>query len=199
MKESTPLKWPEGWPRTRPQDQKKQSQWKKPYSFYLDKLEEELKRMGTVSSQVTSNGSGDRDPGVAVWFSRTRKEDFSWQDALEIRNPYPNANEIDSAYRRLAQRYHPDNRQTGDVAMFHKIADARARAMDWVNRKDGTSFDYAIACDTFEELRLNVAALWQSIKHIRGLERCGTSALLEKSFEGFKQLTEGKHVVGASA
>ena len=74
--------------------------------------------------------------------------------------------------------------------MFLKITKARAAAKDWVNRREGNTFDMAIACDTFNEARLNIASLWQSIKHIRGLERCGTSALMEKTFEGFAQLAE---------
>jgi hypothetical protein len=198
MKEATPLRWPEGWTRTLPEKQQAQSQWKKPQSFYIDALETELKRMGVIASVLTMNPKYDRDPGVAVWFSRTRKEDFSWRETLGITAPYPTNSEIDDAYRRLAAKYHTDNLQTGDVNVFHKIADARKIAKDWVNRREGNTFDYAIGADAFKEVRLNIAALANSIRHIRGLERCGTSAIMEKTFEGFKQLAEGEHVVATS-
>lgn len=188
MKESSPLKWPLDWPRTLPERQQVQAQWKKSQSFYIDALELELKRMGTVSSVLTLNTRGDRDTGVAVWFSRTKKEDFSWRDILQIRNPYPTIDEIDSAYRVLARRYHTDNLDSADVEVFHQITKARQTARDWVNRREGNSYDYAIACDTFKDVRLNIAALANTIRHIRGIERCGTSALMEKTFEGFKQI-----------
>lgn len=197
MKEQTPLKWPSGWPRVLPEKQKSQPSWKKPRSFYLDKLEEELKRMGTVSSLVTSNGAVARDCGVAVWFSRVKKEDFSWRDTLNLHIAYPTLDDVGRAYRPLAAKYHTDG-SASDAEMFLNITKARDAAVKWVNQREGNTFDMAIACDTFNEVRLNIAALWQSIKHIRGLERCGTSALMEKTFEGFAQLPEGKNVAAAS-
>jgi hypothetical protein len=199
MKQTQPLKWPEGWPRTLPEKQKPQSQWKKSAGFYVDALETELKRMGAVTYVLTYNSGDHRDPGAAVWFSRTRKEDFSWRETLGISTAYPTAIDIDDAYRRLAAKYHTDNLQTGDVNIFHKIADARAAAKVWVNRREGNTFDYAIGADAFQETRLNIAALANSIRHIRGLERCGTSAIMEKTFEGFKQLTEGANVEHTTA
>lgn len=197
MKEATPLKWPGNWPRVLPENQKGHSSWKKPQSFYLDQLELELKRMGTISSVVTSNGRGSRDSGVAVWFSRTKKEDFSWRETLNLHIAYPTLDDVGRAYRPLAAKYHTEG-SSSDIEMFLKVTKARDSANAWVNRREGNNFDMAIACDTFDEARLNVAALWQSIKHIRGLERCGTSALMEKTFEGFAQLTEGAHVTTAA-
>lgn len=194
IKEQTPLKWPGNWPRTLPEKQQERSSWKKTQSFYLGMLDVELKRMGTVSSVVTMQPKGARDPGVAVWFSRIRKEDFSWRDTLEITAAYPTVDDVDSAYRRLAAQYHTDKDSEG-LELFLKIGKARAAAKEWVNRQEGVTHDMSIACDTFQETRLNVAALWQSIKHIRGLERCGTSALMEKTFEGFAQITEKSSVV----
>jgi hypothetical protein len=199
MKESTPLKWPEGWARTLPEKQRVQPAWKKPQAFYVDALETELKRMGTVASVLTLNPRGDRDQGVAVWFSRTGKEDFSWRETLGITIAYPTLDEVASAYRKLAAKYHPDNLQTGDVSIFHRIKIAQRDAENWVNRREGNKFDYAIGADAFRDARTNIAALANSIRHIRGLERCGTSAIMEKTFEGFKQLAEGIHVEHAAA
>lgn len=205
MRESSPLKWPEGWARTLPEKQRLQPQWKKSQTFYVDALEVELKRMDTVSSILTYNVRGDRDPGVAVWFSRKREEDFSWRNDLGLRNPYPTLDEVDRAYYSLVKIYHPDSGTKADITIFHRIDDARKLAKKWVNRQEGNAFDYSIGADAFKEVRLNIAALANSIRHIRGLERCGTSAIMEKTFEGFKQLTEGaprkenKDVITATA
>jgi len=200
MKEATPLKWPEGWVRTLPEHQRTRTQWKKPQSFYIDSLEKELGRMGTVSSVLTINPRGDRDPGVAVWFSRTKKDDFSWRETLQMAIAYPTLADIDDAYRRLAKIYHPEG-SNPDINIFHKLADAKAKARYWVSRQEGNTFDYAIACDSFRETRLNVAALANSIRHIRGLEQCGTSAIMEKTFQGFAQISEKaeSHVTTAAS
>jgi hypothetical protein len=188
MKEATPLKWPQGWPRTLPEKQESNSQWKKPRSFYVAQLEAELKRIHATISILTLNTVGDRDPGVSVWFSRPKKEDFSWRETLRIFSGYPTTDEVDEAYRKMVAVYHPD--RGGDINIFHKITDARAKAKEWVNHQEGNTFDYAIGADKFKEARLNIAALANSIRHIRGLERCGTSAIMEKTFEGFAQLAE---------
>lgn len=194
MRETSPLKWPEGWARTLPEKQRTQPQWKKPQTFYVDALEAELKRMGTISSVLTYNPRGDRDPGVAVWFSRTRAEDFSWRDDLGLKMAYPTLDDVNKAYYTLVKIYHPDTGTKADITIFHRIDDARKLARKWVNRQEGNAFDYSIGADAFREVRLNIAALANSIRHIRGLERCGTSAIMEKTFEGFKQLTEGASV-----
>lgn len=200
MREESPLRWPEGWQPTLPEKQRWQPAWKKSHSFYVDALETELKRMGTVFSVLTYNPRGDRNPGAAVWFSRTREEDFSWRNDLGLRNPYPTLDDIDRAYYSLVKIYHPDTGTKADITIFHRIDDARKLAKKWVNRQEGKAFDYSIGADTFKEVRLNIAALANSIRHIRGLERCGTSAIMEKTFEGFKQLTEGKtDVIAATA
>lgn len=199
MKESNPLKWPSGWPRILPEHAESQASWKKPRGFYIGQLEKELERMGVIQSELTMNPSGTRDVGVAVWFSRKRNEDFSWRDILGISVAYPNLGDVDSAFRRLAAKYHTDNLSTGDLEVWLKIQKAKIAARDWVNRQEGNVFDYSIGADKYDEQRLNIAALANSIRHIRGLERCGTSAIMEKTFEGFKQLTEGKDVITAIA
>jgi hypothetical protein len=136
VKESTPLKWPDGWARTLPEKQRLQPQWKKPQSFYIDMLEAELKRMGTVTSVLTYNPRHDRDQGVAVWFSRTKKEDFSWRDTLGIVAAYPTIEDVDSSYRSLAAKYHTD-KETGDINIFHKIRREHFRLFDWRGRFQG--------------------------------------------------------------
>lgn len=198
-KEAYPLSWPEGWPRTRPQDQKPMSSWKRTGNQYRDALATELERMGSPIAVISSNvplnlrgmmtqGVEPRDVGVAVYFSRKLKEDFSWQEVLGIHEPAPTEERIQDAFKKLALQYHPD--RGGDLAMFQSVAKARDNAIRWVNRRSDQRFDYVIACDQFREVRLNMAAIVMTIKAIRQIERCGTSSLLERAFKGFSALPE---------
>lgn len=174
--------------------------WRRTANQYRDALVTELGRMESPSAVISSNvplnlrgamtaGIEPRDVGVSVYFSRKIKEDFSWQDALGIHDPAPTEQQITEAFRRLAQQYHPD--RGGDVAMFHSVTTHRDNALRWVNRRTNQQFDYAIACDQFKEVRLNMAAIVMTIKAIRQIERCGTSSLLERAFRGFAALTAG--------
>jgi hypothetical protein len=197
--EATVLRWPEGWPRTRPQDQKANASWRRTANQYRDLLSKELAKMGAPTVLISCNvpltdrgqltaGREPRDVGVAVYFSRKKAEDFSWQQTLELTKVmYPTEDEVDAQFRRLAAPHHPD-RPGGDLAMFQKFATARDQAKRWIKRDEHQSFDYVIACDTFREVRLNIAALVTSIRAIRALERVGTSAILERAFKGFSAL-----------
>ena len=89
-KESFPLSWPDDWPRTRPQDQRPMASWKRTPNQYREALITELERMKSPSSVISCNvpltlrgsmtpGMEPRDVGVAVYFTREVKEDFSWQ------------------------------------------------------------------------------------------------------------------------
>lgn len=198
-KDVYPLNWPDGWTRTRPQDRKSMGSWKRTSNQYRDALIAELERMGSPSSVISTNvpinmrgsmtpGVEPLDVGVAVYFSRKPKEDFAWQDALGIHDPAPTQDQIEAAYRRLVQQYHPD--RGGDVAMFLALTKHRDNALNWVNRRLNQQFDYVIACDQFREVRLNMAAITMTIKAIRQIERCGTSSLLERAFKGFSALPE---------
>lgn len=200
-KESYPLAWPADWPRTRPQDQRPMASWKRTANQYREGLASELERMGSPSAVISSNvplnlrgiltpGVEPRDVGVAVYFSRKIKEDFSWQDALNLHDPAPTEAQVNDAYRRLAALYHPD--QGGDVELFRAATRHRDNAIRWINRKTEQNFEYVIACDQFREIRLNMAAIVMTIKAIRQIERCGTSSLLERAFKGFTALTAGE-------
>lgn len=172
------------------------SSWKKTANQYRDALVTELERMKSPVSIISSNvplnlrgamtpGVEPRDVGVAVYFSKPVKEDFSWQVALGLSDPYPTEEQVQSAYRRLANQHHPD--RGGDVAMFQAVTRHRDNALRWLNRNN-QSPDYVIACDQFREVRLNMAAIVMTIKAIRQIERCGTSSLLERAFRGFAAL-----------
>jgi hypothetical protein len=197
-KEAYPLSWPTDWPRTRPQDQKRMASWKRTANEYREELAKELDRSKVVhaiiSCNVQINMRGQmtkyvepRDPGVAIYFSRPLKEDFRWQDALNVHNPAPTDDEINAAYRKLAAQYHPDS-PTGDREMFLALTQHRDRALAWAHR-DERPFEHVIACDLFCEVRLNLAAIAFTLKALRQIDRCGTSALLERSFKGFMALT----------
>lgn len=172
--------------------------WKRTANQYREALLTELGRMEAPSAVISSNvplnlrggmtpGIEPRDVGVAVYFSRKAKEDFSWQEVLGIRDPIAaTEGQVQEAFRRLAQQYHPD--RGGDVAMFQTVTKARDNALRWINRATEQRFDYVIACDQFREVRLNMAAIVMTIKAIRQIERCGTSSLLERAFKGFAAL-----------
>jgi len=198
-KEAFPLSWPDGWQRTRPQDRKPMGGWKRSANQYREALATELTRMQCPSAVISSNvqlnlrgamvaGIEPLDVGVAVYFSRKVKEDFTWQDALGIHDPAPTEAQVQEAFRRLAALYHPD--KGGDVEMFRAVARHRDNALSWINRTTNQNFAYVLACDQFKEVRLNMAAIVLTIKAIRQIERCGTSSLLERAFKGFSALPE---------
>lgn len=196
--EAYPLSWPKGWQRTRPQDQRRMASWKKTTAWYRDALATELERMGSPTGVISTNvpinlrgtmtpGVEPRDVGVAVYFSRKVKEDFDWQEILGIVDPIAATEaQVHEAFKRLAQTYHPD--RGGDLAMFQNIASARDNAIRWITQKTDQALPYVIACDQFNEVRLNMCAIVQTIKAIRQIERCGTSSLLERAFQGFSAL-----------
>jgi hypothetical protein len=208
MKEAYPLQWPSDWIRTRIQDRREQKAWKKTLRQFRDALEKELKRAGAISFVLSTNvpiapgggfvaGPDPRDPGVAVYFSRPQKEDYSWQDILGIHEPDPSAERIRSAYLELTKKYHTD--VGGDKEMFLHVTRARDMAMAWHARKEGQTHDLVIACDAFKEVRWNVNAIRMTIAAIRQIERCGTSSLLERAFKGFAALPEGRADVEQAA
>jgi hypothetical protein len=195
-KEAFPLSWPKDWPRTRPQDQKAMAAWKRTANQYREELAKELERIkapvAVISTSVPLNlrgamtsGVEPRDVGVAIYFSKPQKENFRWQDALGIHDPAPTDDQINDAYRRLAAIHHPD--RGGDIEMFRALTQHRDNALRWANRSTATP-DFVIACDTFKEVRLNLAAIAFTLKAIRQIERCGTSSMLERAFKGFMAL-----------
>jgi len=202
MKFATPLNWPERQPRTRVPDQKDHRQWKKTLRQYCDALETEMKRFGITSLTITANIPLDahgnfaldhkpRDPGVAVYFSRKIKEDWSWQDELGIQNPYPTVSEIQSAYHAKTKLYHPDTGSQKDVEMFLRVTKARDQAVALVNKTETASHEYVMPCDLFREVRWNIEAIRKTMQSFRTIEACGGNSMLEGAFRGFEQLTAG--------
>ena len=186
-----PLKWPDGWTRTRIADQKPNHAWKKPWPQVLTGLEKELRKLGVTSALVTTFGQGNiaRDPGVALYFSRKSQEDHSWQEVLAIESPLPTLDEIDAAFRRLALPHHPDRVSAtgkGDPELFKFYDEHRKKAKAWVLGTHTQAHDLVIACDKFKEPRWNLNAIKMTIQAIRNIERYGTTSLMERAFTGFK-------------
>lgn len=197
-KEAYPLSWPTDWPRTRPQDQRGMASWKRTANDYREELAKELDRGKVVNAVISTNvqlnmrgqmtrGIEPRDVGVAIYFSRPLREDFRWQDALNIHDPAPTEDQINAAYRRLVGQYHPDKPGGGDREMFLALTKHRDTALAWANQSTRAA-DHVIACDLYREVRLNLAAISFTLKALRQIERCGTSSVLERSFKGFMAL-----------
>jgi len=202
-KESFPLSWPADWPRTRLADQRTMASWKRSANDYREELAKELDRrkapIAIISTNVPLSVRGQmvatavsqvRDVGVAIYFSLPMTEDFSWQDGLKIDSPAPSDDEINSAFRKLAAQYHPDKPGGGDREMFLALSRHRDNAMRWAHRMNAEP-QHVIACDTFKEVRLNLAAIAFTLKAMRQIDRCGTSAVLERSFKSFLALAAG--------
>lgn len=197
-KEAFPLAWPESWPRTRPQDQRAMPSWKRSANDYREELAKELDRSKVLNAVISTNvqlsvrgqmvkGVEPRDVGVAIYFSRPLKEDFRWQEALDIREPAPTEEQINSAYRRRVTLYHPDRPGGGDAEMFLALTKHRDAALAWATRSTAPQ-DASIACDLFREVRLNLAGIAYTLRAMRTIERCGTSSMLERAFKGFLAL-----------
>ncbi len=179
--EENPLRWPDGWERTRIQDRRRQAAWKMSALQYRDALIRELQMMGATSILITRSNNERLDPGVAVWFS-LKKEDLSWQDGLGIFNPAPTLDEIDDAYRTRAMKHHPD-REGGDIEIFKKLGEYRKAARAWVLGTHDARHEYVVPCDKFTEVRLNFAALRLAFASFRSLERVGVPAILERTLD----------------
>lgn len=152
----------------------------------------ELERLGATGSILVCRSPDERmDPGVAVWFSM-RKEDFGWQQGLGLDNPAPTPDQINSAFREKARKFHPDNPSTGDPEMFKKLSEWRDAALAWVTGTHAHSRESVMAIDQYTEARLNLCAIRLAFGHIRALERVGAPGILSQAMGGFRaKLTGG--------
>lgn len=207
MIETYPLVWPEGWPRTLLKDRAERKAWKKTERQAISDLEMELKRFGMLSATLTrkdpSDFRGADDPSVAVYFSRRREDDFSWQAALGISNPSPTVDEIELAFRTLARKYHTDVPGSGDLELFLALSKHKEKAIAFARRLSGAAHDLAIACDKYKEVKWNIFAVSNTIYSLRQMERDGSSSLLERALSGYAVLPESigdaRHVHATSA
>jgi hypothetical protein len=191
MDEKYPIQWPEDFRRTMLKDRRERKQWKNTERQAIQALDLELKRFGAINPVITRRDPNDvvapPDPSVAVWFSRKREdEDFSWQTALGIENPAPTRAEIETAFKRVAMKYHPDNQSgSADPAMYIKFDEHKRNALAYINRLTGSTRDFCIPCDNFKEAKWNITAIRMTIHSLRQMERDGTSGLVERAMKGF--------------
>lgn len=114
-KVESPLRWPEGWTRTNIRDRKRNAAWKKTLTEATDSFLIELGRMAigdigigeVVISYNSEPNESRRDPGVAVYFSKFRKPDYSWMDSLGL-DGVPTIEQIETEFKRKAMTCHPD-------------------------------------------------------------------------------------------
>lgn len=188
------LRWPEGQKRTRINQRDKRGQWKKPLSHYLKELEVELGKLKAVGIVVTGDVEAQKiDPGIAVYFSLPPAEaSGEWQDILGIDNPKPTEAEIDAKFKELRVRYSPDNRQTGNIEYYLRCEAAMREAKSWATGNFGKKHERVIACDRYEEVRLNVKAIQVTVAALRRVEDAGAPGYLDRAFAGFAapQLSE---------
>jgi hypothetical protein len=186
INEESPLRWPDGWPRTLIEKRKPRTAWKKNLAQSEQQLREELGRLGVTAATISFN-QGDRarlDPGVAVWYSVPKQDDFSWQTGLKLDNPAPTSEEIDKAFRALAQKHHPEavaNGSGGDTEYFYKLDGWRKQAKAWVRGENlFIRHENCIPCDVFTEVKWNMAGIRLALSYFRGLERLGQPAIVER-------------------
>lgn len=202
MKEAYPLNWPDGWVRTRPVHRRGNSTWKKTFGAYRDHLISEIERLKATSLVLSTNipvnlrglpreGYNPPDPGVAVYFGREQQDDRTWRDVLMIsagNDPSTIDREkalalVDQQFRKFSKQYHPDI--GGDLPLFQQLVRARDQAKDFFNGVKRVDHEYVLACDLFNEVRLNMHAIALTVEAMRQIERCGASSMLERAFRGF--------------
>lgn len=193
MIEAYPLSWPDGWVRTRPGHRRANNTWKKTFGVYRDDLVGEVERLKATTLTISTNipltlrglpreGYNPPDPGVAVYFNRLTKQDFTWQDVLELPGS-PSVDDVERKFRELAKKYHPD--VGGDVEVFRLLLHSREVALDYLLGRSREGHQYVLACDLFNSVRLNMHSIGLTIEAMRQIERCGASSMLERAFRGF--------------
>ncbi len=192
MYEKAVLEWPQGQARTRLQDRADRKMWKRTPRQYLELLEKEMGRMKAVEYLI-SRDSENRDPGVAIFFSRKAIDNYGWQETFNLIGVVPTVQQIQTAYHKLAAIYSPDNQATGDPARFMEITEHRNRALDWANGAQRREHEYGIACDAFTEQRWNMHSITMTLGYLRRIEALGCTVMFEQVLSAFtkKALTAG--------
>lgn len=182
--EST-LRWPDGWPRTLIEHRESRNAWKKHVSEYQKAITKELIAMKVTAASITFNPPSSRDPGVAVWYSMESAEDVSWQLGLQIDNPSPTIAEIESAFKRLAVKCHPDTHPDNPSAleMFKKINGFRLAARAYILGTAAPKLENCIPMDRFVEVKQNLAGVRLFLSYLRGMERLGGPAVVKRIME----------------
>lgn len=177
----SPLRWPDGWPRTLIEHRESRNAWRKPVGDYQKAISKELIAMKVSAAAITYNPVGSRDHGVAVWYSFEAIDDFSWQIGLQINHPAPTLEEIDSAYKSLALKHHPD--RGGDIEMFKKLTGYREAARAYVLGTAAPKLDNCVPMDLFVDVKQNLAGVRLFLSYLRGMERLGGPTVVRRIME----------------
>jgi hypothetical protein len=187
VREERPLKWPDGQERTLIDKRVSRAAWKKNFTQQLHRVAELLDKLGVSEMLACYNPSpADRvDPGVAVYFSKPLKEDYSWQSVLGIDIPNPTERQINDAFKEKAKLYHPEGR-TPDAKLYEQLDQHKKRAIAWVNGTQFHQHEYCIACDRCAEPRWNMFAVFKIAQAAATMDEYGNPGTLERTFKGFK-------------
>jgi hypothetical protein len=203
MSEQSPLRWADGQERTLIDRRVAKNGWKKTFRQYLDRLAQQLEKLKIEEATVSFNAAPmDRqDPGVALYFSKPRKDDYSWQVALGIDSPMPTLDQINSAFKQKAMIHHPDRVAAGsggDPKLYSQFDEHRKKAVAWVKGTQGER-EYVIAVDRCTEPRWNLEAIRRILMAVAVMDEYGNPGTLERTFKGFRVAlpahasTEEKH------
>lgn len=175
-----PLRWPDSWPRTLIDRRIVRNAWKKPIPEYQKAITREMRAMKVAAFTITYNVDG-RDPGVAVWYSLQSANDVSWQVGLQIDSPLPTLDQIDSAYKSLAMKHHPD--RGGDIEMFKKLNVYREAARGYVLGTAAPRLENCVPMDTFADIKQNLAGVRLFLSYVRGMERLHGPTVVRRIME----------------
>jgi len=191
VEDRRPLKWPDGQVRTLIDRRARRPAWKKTFLQYRDRLVQQLGRLGISEALITYNPSpsDEQDPGVAVYFSKPRARDFSWQVGLGIDSPMPTVEQIDRAFHAKALKHHPDKvagGSGGDIKLYYQYDAYKRQALDWVQGRQKTEHEYVMACDRCTEPKWNLEAVRRMLMAVAVMDEFGNPGTLERTFKGFK-------------
>ncbi len=191
VNEHPPLQWPDGQERTLIDRRVAKNGWKKTFRQYVERLTKQLQTLGIEEATISFNPSPmDRqDPGVALYFSKPRKDDYSWQVALGIDSPMPTLDQINAAFKAKAMIHHPDRVAAGsggDPKLYTQFDEHRKKAVAWVKGTDQNKREYGIAVDRCTEPRWNLEAIRRILIAVATMDEYGNPGTLERTFRGFK-------------
>lgn len=186
-----PLKWPDNFGRTLIDDRINQKAWKKQMSIYIKAVAHELELLGAKVVLITYNereADAAKDPGVAIWYSRQRSKDTSWQRVLRLDNPNPTRDDIDKAFRArvMQEKCHPDQitgGSGGDPKMYVQLDEARRNAKAYVEGDNPYDLKNCLPMDRYVEVRQNMAGAKLYLEHLRAMYRLGNPFVVESMME----------------
>lgn len=195
VKTESPLRWPDGYPRTLIDHREDRKAWKKHVAEYQKAIAGELDKM-KVTAAVLTCSDNPRDPGIALWYSLESFDDTSWQIGLNISNPVPTVDEINSAYKSLALKHHPD--RGGDIEVFKKLSAHKEAALAYVLGNAAPKLESCIPMDVFISVKQNMAGLRLFLSYLRGMERLGGPAVVRRIMERTFRTALTAHATGGT-